>query len=190
MKHCLFLLAALIIAGFSFSQEQFTDIDLIEYEGDYSQLVGVIVVSPPSPVINHDYRIRKTRRLKYKGLVLSIIGSSIYAVNPNSDLGIASGVVGFLGGVVFQVCTVVQDIQPGVFIKDVEIRINNLENTYSRNNEYSGVIYFENNEKSEFKVIKFLDDNPSDPSIIIEYKRFGVLKTETIKVNSEQLSWE
>jgi hypothetical protein len=128
MKHCLFLFAVLIIAGFSFSQEQFTDIDLIEYEGDYSQLVGVTVVSPPPPVINHDYRIRKSRRLKYRGLGLSIIGTSIYVADPESDLGIVPGVVAFFGGVVFQVCMVVQDIQTGVFIKDVEIRINNLEN--------------------------------------------------------------
>jgi hypothetical protein len=190
MKHCLFLFAVLIISGFSFSQEQFTDIDLIEYEGDYSQLVGVTVVSPPPPVINHDYRIRKSRRLKYRGLVLSIIGTSIFVADPTTSSGKVGGFVGLLGGVCFQICMIIQDIQTGVFIKDVEIRINNLENKFTSNNEYSGVIYFENNEKCEFKVIKFLEDNPSDPSIIIEYKRFGILKTETIKVNSEQLLWE
>ena len=190
MKHCLFLFAVLIISGFSFSQEQFTDIDLIEYEGDYSQLVGVTIVSPPPLVINHDHRIRKSRRLKYRGLVLLNIGTIIYVYKPDENLGIVAGVVAFFGGVVFQVCTIIQDIQTGVFIKDVEIRVNNLENQYSRSNEYNGVISFGNNEKCDFKVIKFLDDNPSDPSIIIEYKRFGILETETIKVNSEQLLWE
>ena len=53
-------------------------------------------------------------------------------------LGIVAGVVAFFGGVVFQVCTIIQDIQTGVFIKDVEIRVNNLENQYSRSNEYNG----------------------------------------------------
>lgn len=190
MKHYLFLLAALIIADFSYSQEQFTDIDLIEYEGDYSQLVGFTVVNPAPPVINHGNRIRKSREFKYRGLVLSIFGTFVYANGPNSDLGIAGGVVAVLGSVFFQVGMVIQDIQTGIFIRDAEIRINKLENKYSRNNEYNGVIIFENNEKSFFNVIKFLDDNPSDPSIIIEYKRFGILKTETIKVNSEQLFWE
>jgi len=178
---------ACLTSVYGFSQEQFSEIDLIEYEGNYSQSSTVIVVNP-TPVINHDYGLRKSRRLKYRGLGMSIIGSSIYVADPDSDLGLVGGVVAIIGSAIFQVCLIVQDIQTGVFLRDV--RGNNGDNKYSIDSEYNGVIFFDNNEKYRFKVIKFLDDNPSDPSVIIEYERFGFLKTETIKINSERLFWE
>jgi hypothetical protein len=186
MKQFLLVISILAFSIPSLAQENFEEIDLIEYEGNYSQIVNNIVPESAAPMIEHGYGLRKSRRLKYTGWGIAVVGSAVFSISPNSDVGLISGVAGILGGVLFQVCMVVQDIQTGVFLRDVEGETPKR----SKNNGFNGVIFFDDNKHSYFKVVKFLEGNSSDPSVIIEYERFGLIKTETIKVNSPKLFWE
>ena len=130
---------ACLLSYHSFSQDKLSEmtlidynqIDLLEHESDQDKFGHL---NTPTLEIDHDYGLRKSRRWKYRGLLLSIIGVSVASADEASGVFIAA-----IGGIMFQVGMVVQDIQTGVFIRDV--RGNNSNKIkQSRNNEYNGIL--------------------------------------------------